>query len=398
MEDVAAQWVLTAVAASLCMFVLRWKIYKAILNSSSAVTAPNPNDPMPGKLLVVGAGCIGVTVGAVVGLNSPCEVRFLGSRKGPETDQMQSEGITLQFPEGHSRKFKPHRALAGPEDVAAAYQGVDIILVCVKRTANADVARDVAQHAPQGALVCMLQNGLGAASEFKELCKRPDLVITDAVVDFNSVKLGPGQFRWVSSRDHSTVVLDGGAEVVARTRPLASLLAQCGLDSYCDADLHGVKCGKLIVNLVNAPNALSGRTTLDMFTQAGYQVVWRASIREAKAIMRKEGITPRTARDRENALVANLDKVLVFPGWALALYLKAVGRQLDGKASMLQDLEAKRMTEIDYITGYVSAWGKSVGVPTPVSDRLATLVHQAEVKRQGSPMLSPEALAKACNL
>ncbi|WP_099469047.1 ketopantoate reductase family protein [Konateibacter massiliensis] len=42
----------------------------------------------------------------------------------------------------------------------------------------------------------------------------------------------------------------------------------------------------------------------------------------------------------------------------------------EGKTSMLQDIEAKRRTEIDYFAGTVIEYGKKTGVPTPVNDTL----------------------------
>jgi len=48
------------------------------------------------------------------------------------------------------------------------------------------------------------------------------------------------------------------------------------------------------------------------------------------------------------------------------------------KANMLQDLEKKRKTEIDYINGVISTKGKEVGIATPYNDVIVQLVKQAE--------------------
>lgn len=49
---------------------------------------------------------------------------------------------------------------------------------------------------------------------------------------------------------------------------------------------------------------------------------------------------------------------------------KAVG----GKASMLQDVEAGRQTEIEVINGAIAAAGREAGVATPVNDMMVALV------------------------
>lgn len=48
------------------------------------------------------------------------------------------------------------------------------------------------------------------------------------------------------------------------------------------------------------------------------------------------------------------------------------------KASMLQDLEKGKKCEVDAINGVVSAFGRKVGVPTPMNDTVVNVIHQIE--------------------
>ena len=50
----------------------------------------------------------------------------------------------------------------------------------------------------------------------------------------------------------------------------------------------------------------------------------------------------------------------------------------DHKASMLQDVEARRRTEIDYLNGGIGRFGRELGVPTPLNDALTALVKALE--------------------
>jgi 2-dehydropantoate 2-reductase len=152
------------------------------------------------------------------------------------------------------------------------------------------------------------------------------------------------------------------------------------------------------VNLVNAPNALAGVSTYEMFRDGDLRAVWAASVDEAGAVLAKVGVVPRSPRDAENAKIRHLSTLLRVPWFLLGTYLYLAGRKLDGKTSMLQDLEARRETEVDYITGAVSAWARQLGVATPVCDRLAALVRQAQAGGQGSPGMRPAALRAAVGL
>ena len=48
------------------------------------------------------------------------------------------------------------------------------------------------------------------------------------------------------------------------------------------------------------------------------------------------------------------------------------------KASMLQDVEARRPTEIDFLNGGIARFGRELGVPTPLHDTITTLIKGVE--------------------
>ena len=50
----------------------------------------------------------------------------------------------------------------------------------------------------------------------------------------------------------------------------------------------------------------------------------------------------------------------------------------DHKASMLQDVEARRQTEIDYLNGGIVRFGREHGVPTPLNEAVGALVKGLE--------------------
>ena len=175
------------------------------------------------RLLVVGLGCIGVACGATLGLKLGLEVRFL-SRPSSELDAVNESGLCLTFPEGNMEVFRPAMITS---DAQLAYANVNVILVCTKRSANADVAKSLAQFAPQNCLVCMLQNGLKQAEEFHDVLasyNRQDLVCSNTVVHFNAVKLAPGAFKWVVSHFPVAASNDAKCSLLASAKTHAYVL------------------------------------------------------------------------------------------------------------------------------------------------------------------------------
>ena len=56
----------------------------------------------------------------------------------------------------------------------------------------------------------------------------------------------------------------------------------------------------------------------------------------------------------------------------------AIRKHAKLKASMLQDIEKGKLTEVDAINGAVSAYGRKVGFPTPMNDRVVEIIHRIE--------------------
>ena len=52
------------------------------------------------------------------------------------------------------------------------------------------------------------------------------------------------------------------------------------------------------------------------------------------------------------------------------------------KASMLQDVEARRPTEIDFLNGGIARFGRELGVPTPLHDTITALIKGVEAAWQ----------------
>ena len=66
---------------------------------------------------------------------------------------------------------------------------------------------------------------------------------------------------------------------------------------------------------------------------------------------------------------------------AIATVQKVFGT-IQGKASMLQDLEKGRKCEIRFIDGVVSDEGKKLGILTPYTDAVVAIVSEIEDKKR----------------
>ena len=212
---------------------------------------------MTTKFAVFGSGCIGACVGISLA-STKYDVSFIG-RNSEKFETIQRRGtLSLQPPESDAPVQEIKCDLL-TTDAEVGLRGRQVIFVATKRTANQTVADSLVDFAEQGALVVLLQNGLDTSQLFYEIFnkkKREDLIVFEAVVNFNVVELSPGNFAWISKRNDSCVAIDGTKFAIVAEEKICSTLRSAGVDSYADRKFIEVATGKLLINLINAPSKL----------------------------------------------------------------------------------------------------------------------------------------------
>ena len=151
-------------------------------------------------------------------------------------------------------------------------------------------------------------------------------------------------------------------------------------------DITGVQWGKLLVNLNNAINALSGLPLREQLAQRGWRRLFADQIAEGLMAVRAEGIKPVSPTPAPLSLVPHL---LRLPDALFAIAL-APAMKIDPQArsSMWEDLERRRRTEIDYLQGVITDIADRRGLNVPLSRRIVALIQDAETAKQGSPRLT----------
>lgn len=315
------------------------------------------------KIVVHGAGSIGCYVGGLW-LAAGLDVTFLGRPRLKE--EIEQHGLAVSDAEGFAVKLEPDRISF--ETKPKVLRKADVILLTVKSTGTEAAAREIARFAKGSATVISLQNGVSNPDVLRRLLLRHEVV--QAMVPYNVVRLGPG--RWHRATWGELVAEDNEAmqSLSARIgdRPGRLLLSK---------DMQGVAWGKLLFNLNNAINALSGTTYLAELKQRDYRRVFAAAIIETLALLRKKGIRPAKIGKVGPDL---LPHVIGAPDWVFNnLFLKVQKIDPKGRGSMADDFDAGRPTEIDWLNGEVVRLAESLGLEAPVNAAIVELVKQAEL-------------------
>lgn len=199
--------------------------------------------------------------------------------------------------------------------------------------------------------VCSVQNGVGNEEIIAEHVK---LVIRGTTFPAGHL-IAPGHVGFDIKGDTWIGPFEPSPAPMEMVEELAGTLTRSGMHTIALRDARGAQWTKLIFNA--ATNAVGALTRLDHGTATHFQPtgeLFRALIEEGKCVARALGIE------------------LYGDPWDLV----AKGASAPGKhkSSMLQDVEAGRPTEVDFMNGAIVRWGEKVGVPTPLNRTLWALV------------------------
>ncbi|WP_344708849.1 2-dehydropantoate 2-reductase [Sphingomonas humi] len=327
---------------------------------------------MQGKIVIAGAGSIGCFIGGLLSLGGADVVLLARPRIA---DELGRHGLTLTSLEGWTEELAPG-ALAVETDPATALREASLVLVTVKSGATAEMATLIAAHAPASAAVISLQNGLANADVLRAAL--PGRRVHAGMVSFNVLHRGEGRFHRGTS---GPVIVEAGAPPLSAPH----------LDILQHAEMRAVLAGKLVYNLNNALNALSGLTLREQLADRRWRRILAAAQDEALRLFRAEGIEPWSLG---KVPVTRFPAILRLPDFLFRLVSRR-GVRIDASArsSMWEDLERGRRTEIDELQGAVITRAAALDLPTPVNRAIADAVRAAEAAGAGSPKLLPGDLA-----
>ncbi|HEY7959709.1 MAG TPA: 2-dehydropantoate 2-reductase [Sphingomicrobium sp.] len=329
------------------------------------------------NVTILGAGSVGCFIGgawAAAGV----PVTFIGRPKlSNDVDQF---GLTLSDYRGWQARLAP-----GDVDYRCGPEGLDeaeIIVLTVKSGDTAAAADDIARNATPGATVISFQNGVSNV-EILEHGLGGRFEIARGVVPYNVAYLGNGRF-------HKGVAGDLYAERRAHVQDLVEAVAGGPAAIRISNDMLGVAWGKLLINLNNAVNALSGKTLQDELRHRDYRRVFASSMREGLDLLKRADIEPKTVGPISPQ---SLPRMIDAPDWLFNnVFLKRWKIDAKARSSMADDLAAGRKTEIDYLNGELVLLAERLQRAAPVNRAIVDLVRKAEA---GAEPLSAKALRRA---
>lgn len=297
------------------------------------------------KIAVVGAGAVGCYYGGMLA-RAGHSVALVA--RPQHVEAIQGNGLLLD-----TLNFKQHISLEASSS-AQIIKGAKLVLCCVKSTDTEQAAVDIAPFLEPDATLLSLQNGVNNAERLQKILARP---VAPAVVYVATEMAGPGHVK-----HHGRGELLVGPQ--AMTEAQVKMFVDAGVPIQISENVVGTQWAKLIINC--AYNALSAITQVPygrLLEGPGISEVMDDVVQECLAVAKREGVNvPDT----------------------IAENIRNIARTMPGQfSSTAQDLARHKVSEIDYLNGYVVARGLALGVPTPVNRTLHALVKVLENKNIG---------------
>ena len=300
------------------------------------------------RICIVGCGAVGSLFAAQLAQLDDVDV-WAYDLDQAHVDAINAGGLRLS---GAGEVVGRLRATTDPQELPAC----DFGIVATKSMHTGSAIEATAQAFAEGS-VCSVQNGLGNEETLAEHVSR---VIRGTTFPAGRI-VEPGHVQWDVKGDTTIGPFEPSPAPKDAIRQLADACTRAGMPTEAVDDARGPQWRKLIFNAATNPvGALTGLTHGRVCEDPALRALVSGLVDEGKAVAAADGIE----------LDADPEELIDHAARPDVAY--------DHKASMLQDVEAHRQTEIDYLNGGIVRFGREQEVPTPLNEAILALVKGVE--------------------
>jgi len=296
---------------------------------------------------IIGAGALGAAYGGLLHDMDVRSVSFVAG--GNRFERLRNEGLIVNG----KRYIIP---VVLPEDLSAP---ADLIIVAVKYHHLDDAIRDMRNRVGAETAIISVMNGIESEERIGSVYGMGKVlyavsVAIDALREGNRVNYrNQGKIFFGEARN--TFLTD-------RVKRIQALFDKAGINYETPPDMMRVMWWKFMINVgINQASAVLRAPFLVFQTSEEARNLMESAMLEVIMLSEKAGANL-THEDIER-----FNKILL-------------DMNPQGKTSMLQDVEARRKTEVEMLAGKVIALGRQYNVSTPVNQRLFDLIKEIEEK------------------
>jgi 2-dehydropantoate 2-reductase len=300
------------------------------------------------RVAVVGCGAVGSLFAANLSLLDDVEV-WAYDLAQEHVDTINRDGLRLS---GAGDVLGRPRATADASELPPCAFGI-VATKCL----HTEAAIAATAHAFADGSVATVQNGVGNE---EVLAGHVDRVIRGTTFPAGRI-VEPGHVQWDVQGDTTFGPFEPKPAPLHEIERLADACTRAGMPTHAVADARGAQWRKVIFNASTNPvGALTQLTHGRVCERPALRALVSQLVDEGKAVAAAQGIT----------LDADPEQLIDHAAKREVAY--------DHKASMLQDVLARRQTEVDWLNGGIVRFGEQHGVETPMNRAIWALVKGLE--------------------
>lgn len=354
------------------------------------------------RAAIYGAGSLGTILGAFITRNGG-EIDLINRNKA-HVEALSSKGATVTGTLNFNQKVNA----ITPDMMSGKY---DIIFLMTKQQDNANTVTFLKDYLADDGVIVTLQNGLpemlvgsivgedrvlGCTVAWGATMKEPGVCELTSEPDSLTFSLGsispnpilkssqkssqdpsPSQNLKSSLKSSQNPSQSPKSNLNPKFGEVKALLEMMG-PVHVDDNFVGNRWSKLLINSAfSGMSAVLGCTFGETVSQLRQRRIVQAIMKECMDVCTAGGIRIEPVQGKDIVKLFNYSNP-VKKTISLILLPFAIKKHKLLKASMLQDLEKGKKTEVDSINGSVCAYGRKVGCPTPVNDKVVEIIHKIE--------------------
>jgi 2-dehydropantoate 2-reductase len=320
------------------------------------------------NFLIFGAGALGQAIGCMLAADGH-HVDFILRPRFIE--QISRDGLMVT---GILGDFSaPGENFTMLQGIGQAVKHYDYVLLTTKAYDTAVAIRDIATLGDRAAVVVSMQNGCGNVELVESRFGREKSLGARVITGFAINR--PGRITITVSADAIHVGGSTPGTVPESARLLAGMINKAGHPALAVADIHQSLFAKLLYNCALNP--------LGAILGVHYGAL--AERLETRQVMNQ-------VIDETFTVITALGGTTPWPNaesYKEVFYRTLVPATYHHRASMLQDLEHGKRTEVDALVGYVGEQGKRLQLPTPACDLLTALMKFKEAGEMATSQGAP---------
>jgi 2-dehydropantoate 2-reductase len=303
------------------------------------------------KISIIGAGAMGMLFGGYLSRRN--EVMLIDCDEA-KVQAVNDEGILIREPDGEVFAAAPKACLP-----AKKLETADLVLLFVKAMDSMSALEAARNLISSKTYVLSMQNGAGHEAVLREFAAIDRVML--GTTQHNSSIVKAGVIHHGGSGLTCIGLLDGSSEAL---KPIAEEFTRCGFKTEITENIQKKIWEKLFVNVSASALTAVFQTRLGFLVEsAAAWTLTEALIREAVAVANGDG------------LEFEADKII-------QKVRSLLENAKHGITSICADIKDRRKTEVDTISGSVTAASRRNHIPAPLHEFMVQLIHAMEDKKR----------------